>query len=185
MYRFLDQSRAVLLKLQPAWQLWLSEKLPNLDHQSTYLSGIELSKLGSGSITIGVNNASTASLIKHQKVSALKALNTALADIHNAEMGNAIRKQSTSKQATSKQSTATDQKITKLIIRVDLESTSVAENMHRQATKQKADADDSDVARETPNARSIESIQRLQKTIKNPELADSLGHLAETLKKMS
>lgn len=68
--RFLDQSKAVLLSLDPHWQTWRKKHLPNIDESSSHLSALTDSTL-----TIHTNNASTAALIKSQLSSLLKALN--------------------------------------------------------------------------------------------------------------
>lgn len=154
MYRFLDQSQALMLKLQPAWHAWLNKHLPNVSDQNTCLLSLD-----AGSLTIGVNNSSTGSLIKHKQVSLLSTLNSAF---------NQLEGKSGSKHKL----------IEKLVLRVDLESTSIAADV-----KQRTIA--SDDPREAPNTNSIESIQHLQKNVSNPDLAATLGALAETLKRLS
>ena len=68
--RFLDQSKAILLSLDPHWHTWRKKHLPNIDESSSHLSA-----LADSTLTIHTNNASTAALIKSQLSSLLKTLN--------------------------------------------------------------------------------------------------------------
>lgn len=153
LYRFLDQSQAVLLKLQPAWEAWLQQELPAIDTTSAHLSGFsEAENNGHNTITISANNASTVTLLKHQQSSLLKHLNRSCNGLT----------------------------IHKIKVRIDLDSTSAVADHQHQISKAAHDEQ-----RTKPSADAIESIKRLQKSIKNPDLADSLGNLAETLQSVS
>lgn len=156
--RFLDESKAVLLKLQADWQTWRQQNLPNVSEGAAHLSGYDMN---AGQITVCVNNASTAALIKHQKNSLLNAFQL-------AAKARKIRNP-----------------IHSIKVRVNLESTSAAtellENLHNEATQAqqknhnslKLDSD------------SIKSIKNLESSVKNPELAAALNDLATTLSKLS
>lgn len=68
--RFLDESKAILLGLEPQWHAWRKKHLPNLAQSAAHLSA-----LTENTLTIHANNASTAALIKSQLSSLRKALN--------------------------------------------------------------------------------------------------------------
>lgn len=161
MYRFLDQSRSLVLKLQPAWQAWCHQNLPNVSEENACLSSFE-----AGTLNICVNNSSTAALIKHKQVNALKALNLAFIALNPKHMNKPEQSETP---------------ITKLKVRVDLMSVNAANELQREIKK----SDENAYQHKPVDTQSIESIERLQKSIKNPELADTLGKLAETLKNIS
>jgi len=150
LYRFLDQSRAALLKIQPSWQDWYQRKLPQLSESAAHLSAYDAT---TSTITISTDNASTAALIKHQKNNLIKAL-----------------------------STEKSIQIKHIKVRIDLVSTSAAAELHKQIAIKHEAQTRQPVA---PNTHAIDSVQRLQNSVKNPDLADTLGDLAETLKKLS
>lgn len=154
--RFLDESKAVLLKLQVDWQTWRQQNLPNVSEGAAHLSGYDTN---TGQITICVNNASTAALIKHQKSSLLDAFQLAA---KTRQIRNPIHS---------------------IKVRVNLESTSAAaemlENFHKETAEQKS--------HNSPrlDSASIKSIKNLESGVKNPELAAALNGLAATLSKLS
>ncbi len=154
LYRFLDQSRAALLKLQPIWQSWLAKKLPQLDASAAHLSTYDAK---TKTVTINANNASTAALLKHQRDSLMNAL--------LAEKIISIQQ---------------------IKIRIDLVSTSAAAELQQKYQKH-AEGQYGALARQQikPNEDAIESVERLQSSVNNPELADTLGNLADTLKNLA
>ncbi len=145
LYRFLDQSRAALLKLQPAWQIWQQQQPTAISYDAAYLTGYD-----AGTLTISVNNASTAALIKHQKSSLISTLNSVI-------------------------------KVTAIKLRIDLDYTKAASEFQQHITANEKN----NGIYNTPNKAAIDSIESLQASIKNPDLADTIGKLAQTLKKLS
>lgn len=112
-----------------------------------------LSSFEQGTIVISADNSSTAALLKHQKTSLLSALQKFA--MHNFS-----------------------KKIHNVKIRIDLVSTSAASEVLQKATHSK----ESNKEFEKPNSSSIESIESLRTAVKNPELAETLGNLADTLR---
>jgi len=150
MYRFLDDAHSSLLKLQPVWQEWCNSHLPAITVSSAHLSSFE-----GDTIVISADNSSTAALIKHQKSSLLLAL-------QKFSLNN------------------TSKNVKNIKVRIDLISTSAADDILQRATS----SSDDNRHFERPNSSAIESVERLKSDIKNPELAESLGNLAETLKNL-
>ncbi len=156
--RFLDESKATLLKLQPSWQAWLERHLPSLCAGSAHLSAYDAN---SGQLTICADNASTAALIKHQQASLLASLQSAIKSFGNDS-------------------------ISKIKVRIDLESTSAATELLKTITQhQPEEPRPSDNSSSTFSHTAIESIKHLQGRVKNPELAQTLSELAITLSKQT
>lgn len=151
MYRFLDESHAILLKLDPIWNQWLKQNLPALQFCAAHLSSFDTRNRAT--LTICADNATTAALLKNHKDSMLNALNKRLSA----------------------------QPIELIKIRVDPSAATKVSQHHRKLTE----SEDSTLSYTPPTRESIDSIESLQKTIKNPDLAETLGNLAETLKKLS
>lgn len=169
MYRFMDESRATLLKLQPAWQNWYHTELPALNkqaldahasneqeqnNQAAYLSAIEQTTL-----TITVNNSSTAALIKHQQSQLISALNAA--DVCD---------------------------ITKINVRIELVNppmSAAITKRHSRSNSLKNTLASSHAAIKPPSQAAIDAVDHLKTNIKNPELANSLQNLANTLRTLA
>ncbi len=163
LYRFLDESRAELLRLQPAWRTWFTQLQPNLPESAAYLSAIDAQVL-----TVCVENASIAALIKHQQHSLLTALNKS----YNTTSDKNGSSNSTAKHV-----------IRKIKVHINLSagltpsiglSTSALQDTQKQYR-----------ANNIPDAMAINSVKQLQSSVKNKELANTLGDLAETLEKLS
>ncbi len=151
MYRFLNESHAILLKLEPTWHTWLKKNLPALKTSAAHLSSFDLRS--EATLTICTDSATTAAQLKHRKESLIEALN----------------------------SNALTVSIKRIKIRVDPATANKLDLHHQKLTRHEID----DTRHEQPSAHAIDSIESLQKRIKNPDLADSLSNLAETLKKLS
>ncbi len=160
MYRFLDQSQAAILRVQPTFQAWLKKQLPSLDKNAAHVSAIcnpNAESTIDTEVTISADNANTITLLRHQQSSILEHLNLANPDLC----------------------------INKLSFRVDLAAVKAAAQ-HQKQHQQTLDNDVNHIVeRPTPSAEALASIQQLQNSVKNPDLAESLGNLAETLKTAS
>ncbi len=60
LYRFMDESRAILLKLHPAWKIWLAKNVPSASDENTVLLSFD-----SGLLTVATENSTTATLLKN------------------------------------------------------------------------------------------------------------------------
>lgn len=67
----LNSSQAMMIKLMPVWQKWISESAAKKLISIRCQSGTQLSSLQNGKLVISCSNSSYASHIKHQKDSLL------------------------------------------------------------------------------------------------------------------
>lgn len=65
----MDESRAILLKLHPAWKKWLAKNVPNSGDDNTVLLSFD-----SGLLTIATDNSTTATLLKNISAKATEDL---------------------------------------------------------------------------------------------------------------
>lgn len=205
LHRSLDESQSMLVTLTPIWNRWLqsavnNKKLPRQCATSTFMSAwqAEQSKL-----VISCDNASNASLIKHQSVQLITYLNRALNDLDANQLSSQLTSQlspqpspqplnESGKQITENlpnSSTNRTRKkvlIKKIVVRLSLSPSDTASLYQDQSTStslfnvQSTVVDDS--KKPALSASSLAALENCQTRTNNEALATALKNLTETLK---
>jgi hypothetical protein len=163
--RQLNESQNQLLSITPTWQNWCATQANSIITEFASPANIDNEIL-----TISCTQSSTATLLKHQQSSLIKALHQA-----GFEQIKKLRVQMALKQ--NSRSSDVDEDLTNHQSLKTKQSPAQWENTSSSKTSL------SETNWHKPSASSIKSIEAAQSIIKNEHLAASLKRLAETLKK--
>ena len=153
--RKLNETQNQLLRVTPVWQQWCTDQSNSIIADFASPASLE-----GGVLTLSCKQSSTATILKHQQSSLLKALNS-----QGFENVQSIRVQMSLNQPLSES------------------NKDRGETMGSDSATQEKNQNASETSWVKPSAASLKSIEVAYSRIENEQLAASLKRLAETLKK--